>query len=708
MKENKYISYLFFGAIAVFGLLTFYALTATETPRIILFFGRFHPLLLHLPIGALLVAFFIDILGRIQKNYPLVTVRNILGFTSFFAILTCFLGYFLSLEGGYESDTLNLHLYTGIITACLTTLLFWLSLEDAFNKQKLFLITFVVSIVSISITGHYGSILTHGEIFLTEYVNVPETEKTIETVDSLYMYDNIVVKIFDKKCVQCHNMTKQKGELSLISPEAIIKGGETGKILLAGNAEASLLYQQLLLPISHEDHMPPEGKSQLTKDEIWLLKHWINEGLDFENHVTNTKENDTLAKLLKDYLVFNKVEIPRASSSNITDIKKANFRILELVPGEAELNVKYLNKTPNLEEIEQLSLLSEQIIELDFHSIEITDEMTKVIRELKNLKTLRINSKKVTDKTLQNLKKSTNLEVLNLYNTQISNQGLTALLQTIQPKKIYVWQTKVDEETAIALTKELKVNIQQNIVAGFVEESQLKAPEITPSITLFTDSIHVNITSRLKDVAIRYTTNGEIPTTNSTIVSNPIIIENSQTLKIAAFKKGWLPSDIITKEYTKVSQLITDFSIQKKPSPDYANPAKLFDLKEGSLSFKDGEWTGCFGYDLNTTIDLGSVRTVNNISFSTLEDVGSWILYPTKFTVFAATTNNGYFKKIDEIEISRQGEGGEVEMKKITLNMSKTNARFFKISIKNRDKLPKWHPAAGNPAWIFVDEIYVW
>ncbi|MFK7748923.1 MAG: FN3 associated domain-containing protein [Kordia sp.] len=708
MKEKKYIQYLFFGAIAIFGLLTFYAITATETPRIVLFFGRFHPLLLHLPIGALIVAFFIDILGRIQKNYPVATVRNILGFTSFFAILTCFLGYFLSLEGGYESATLNLHLYTGIFTAVLTIFLFWYSLKPLFNTKNTFLLLFVVSLVSISVAGHYGSVLTHGDNFLTEYITPTPEERTIEIVDSLRMYDDVVTKIFDKKCVQCHNMTKQKGALSLISPEAMLKGGETGEILLAGNAEASLLYKQLVLPISHEDHMPPEGKAQLTKDEIWLLKHWIDQGLDFENYVINTKENDTLSTLLKDYLIFTKIEIPRAAASAIETVQNANFRILELVPGKAELNVKYLNKTPSIEEIEQLSLLTEQIIELDFHNSQITDEMTKVIRELENLKTLRINSKKITDKALQHLKDLEHLEVLNIYNTNISNEGLTSLLQSIQPKKIYAWQTQVDQKTATALEAEFNIKIQHSIVDGFVKESQLEAPEITPDGTLFTDTIHLNIKSRLKGVDVRYTLNGETPDSTSQVVTNPIILETSKTLKIATFKKGWLPSDILTKEYAKVTQQIKNFTVQKKPSPDYAATKKLFDLKEGSLSFKDGEWTGCFGYDLNTIIDLGEIKSINNISFNTLEDVGSWILYPTKFSVYASNTKNGNFKKVDEIAISRKGEGGEPEMKKVTLAVPNTEARYFKIVIKNHTKLPKWHPAAGNKAWIFVDEVYVW
>jgi cbb3-type cytochrome oxidase subunit 1 len=69
--------------------------------RWMLFLGRLHPLILHLPIGALIITFYLDIIGRIQKKYPKSTIKYALGFSSFFAILTSVFGYFLSLEGGY-------------------------------------------------------------------------------------------------------------------------------------------------------------------------------------------------------------------------------------------------------------------------------------------------------------------------------------------------------------------------------------------------------------------------------------------------------------------------------------------------------------------------------------------------------------------------------------------------------------------------------
>ena len=699
---------LFATVISLFGLITIYALQAEETPRFVLFFGRFHPLLLHLPIGALLVTFFIDVIGRIQKNYASEIIKSMLGFTAFFAIITCFIGYFLSLEGGYQEETLNLHLYTGIGTAILVSGLFYLSLEENFESNKLFLPLFLISLVCISVAGHFGSVLTHGNDFLLEYARAPQKEKTIEVVDSLKIYDNVVAKILDDKCVSCHNTNKRKGDLSLISKNHILQGGESGEVLIAGNADASLFYTQLLLPISDEDRMPPEGKAQLTKDEIWILKHWIDNGLDFDNYVQGISENDTLKTKLEKYLVFNKLEIPKASRNDIEKVRASGFRVLEIVPGQSELSVKYLDAEPDKERIDKLSLLSEQVVELNFGSAQVTDEMTNVLRRLENLKSLRLNSPSITDASINNLKSLESVEVLNVYNTGITRDGLADLLSVITPKKVYTWETEIDQESAEALASNFNINIVNGAGDELIEGSKLEVPLITPDNTLFMKEMDIVLSTRLKGVDLRYTLDGASPDSTSPVFSDKITLTDSGTLKVAAFKENWVPSDVITRDYAKVQHRIADFSIEEEPSERFADPKQLFDLEEGSLSFGDGKWAGFLGSDLTTTIDLGSDKVVEHISFSTLEDVGSWILYPTKFLIYASNTKDGEFAMIDEVSVPRQGEGGAVEKKKVTLTLPKTKARYFKIVIKNRDALPEWHVGAGNPGWIFVDEIFVW
>src|SRR5690606_15500681 len=77
------------------------------------------------------------------------------------------------------------------------------------------------------------------------------------------------------KCNSCHNADKKKGQLLLTTYDDMLKGGKEGPSLVPGNLQASLMYQRVTLPSSHEDYMPAEGKTGLTADEVAILGMWI-------------------------------------------------------------------------------------------------------------------------------------------------------------------------------------------------------------------------------------------------------------------------------------------------------------------------------------------------------------------------------------------------------------------------------------------------
>lgn len=88
--------------------------------------------------------------------------------------------------------------------------------------------------------------------------------------------------IFEKSCVKCHGADKQKGKLRLDSLEAILKGGEDGKVVKAGSSADSMLVQNVA-HVGEEDMWmpPPDNKDKiqpLTKEQIGLIRAWIDQG----------------------------------------------------------------------------------------------------------------------------------------------------------------------------------------------------------------------------------------------------------------------------------------------------------------------------------------------------------------------------------------------------------------------------------------------
>ena len=79
------------------------------------------------------------------------------------------------------------------------------------------------------------------------------------------------------KCYTCHGALKQEAGLRLDTRAAMIRGGDTGPAIVAGNPAESLLLARLAAPV--EERMPPEGEGEAFKPaELTLLTTWIAAG----------------------------------------------------------------------------------------------------------------------------------------------------------------------------------------------------------------------------------------------------------------------------------------------------------------------------------------------------------------------------------------------------------------------------------------------
>jgi cytochrome c5 len=84
--------------------------------------------------------------------------------------------------------------------------------------------------------------------------------------------------IFEKACFSCHGEEKQKAKLRVDSAEAIKKGSENGEIVVVGNSAKSSLVH-VVSGLVEDMMMPPEGKADpLTKEQVGLLRAWIDQG----------------------------------------------------------------------------------------------------------------------------------------------------------------------------------------------------------------------------------------------------------------------------------------------------------------------------------------------------------------------------------------------------------------------------------------------
>src|SRR5881397_3114555 len=72
-------------------------------------------------------------------------------------------------------------------------------------------------------------------------------------------YAKDIRPIFEASCFRCHGEEKQKGDLRLDSLQAVLKGGEDGKVIVPGASKKSLLVIATAR-IDDETAMPPKPK----------------------------------------------------------------------------------------------------------------------------------------------------------------------------------------------------------------------------------------------------------------------------------------------------------------------------------------------------------------------------------------------------------------------------------------------------------------
>ncbi|HEY6169016.1 MAG TPA: c-type cytochrome domain-containing protein [Verrucomicrobiae bacterium] len=94
-------------------------------------------------------------------------------------------------------------------------------------------------------------------------------------------YEKDIKPILEKSCVKCHSGEKPKGKYSMESLASILKGGKEGKSVVPGNSAKSAFVHQAA-DLVKDMEMPPTDKRdkypQLTKDQIALVRAWIDQG----------------------------------------------------------------------------------------------------------------------------------------------------------------------------------------------------------------------------------------------------------------------------------------------------------------------------------------------------------------------------------------------------------------------------------------------
>lgn len=205
---------------------------------------------------------------------------------------------------------------------------------------------------------------------------------------------------------------------------------------------------------------------------------------------------------------------------------------------------------------------------------------------------------------------------------------------------------------------------------------------------------------------IHYTLDGSQPTATSPKYEAPLRIKQNAEVKAIAVRPTG-NSRIFSEKIDFNKATAKPVTLKVAPSKGYAfnGGPEMTDGLSGNDNYKTGRWLGFQGKDLDAVIDLKQPTEFSQVSFNTNVVKGDWIMGAAGVTV-KVSDDGQHFKEVFNKSIPSLGQQDKDGLYPHNISFSPVKARYVEVIIKS-DRLPAWHGGAGNPAFLFVDEINI-
>jgi hypothetical protein len=256
-------------------------------------FGRFHIVLLHLPIGLIPGMMVLEFgAGVFKKPAPKGALLTLAVLTAVVCGLAFASGWVLGAEPrtAAKEALIGRHKNFAIAMSLICLLLPFMA---ALRSRRPFRLGLAAALALSVVTGHLGGEAVHKSNFLFKPLEraqepsgapqqqrdkpAPNGEDPPPAVAGRYASE--IAPILERCCTSCHNPKDYEGDLDLSSRAALMEGWGDGEVIvIASKPDESILIESCELPLDDEMHMPPEDEVQLKPEELAKLRKWIADG----------------------------------------------------------------------------------------------------------------------------------------------------------------------------------------------------------------------------------------------------------------------------------------------------------------------------------------------------------------------------------------------------------------------------------------------
>lgn len=220
--------------------------------------------------------------------------------------------------------------------------------------------------------------------------------------------------------------------------------------------------------------------------------------------------------------------------------------------------------------------------------------------------------------------------------------------------------------------------------------------------------VQVQLSTEAMNGTIYYSIDGSEPDVTSQRYTVPFTLQQSAVVKAVTVIQG---------EVMGVKAASQNFVLHKAvgSAVQYASPVSRYYQADGQNSLTDGIrgmhavgkfWHGFSGKDLVSTVDLGSSKTIQQVTLGCLQRYNDWIFLPQSVTVeYSADGQN--FSSLGTVNNTVSSNEKASIIKDFTVKAAAVQARYVRVTAKVIDACPRGHSGEGKPGWLFADEIIV-
>lgn len=437
-----------------------------------IFFGRFHIVLLHIPIGVFVWVATMEMGRAMMRGRWNPDVTWALAFGAVMAAATAVLGYLLLRDAG-STQLLIWHMWTGVAFGGLAMLTFLLNFSGWF---KAYFGALAASMVMMTVSAHFGASSVHGKEYLTKYAPVwlqkmvGEEPKKVEVAElnltgpgqpgkADTVFAQAIEPMLMAKCGSCHSAEKAKGGLDVSSFAALLKGGEDGAGVVAGKPDESHVLKRMVLPLDDDDHMPPKGKPQPSVNDVALLKWWIAQGAKLDQKTSEIPvELRAAPAAAAPAPTPEPVKADPAQRAKLAaEVEQINKQFPSLASLAGKESADLMLSTAAIrtafkdEDLGKLAPVNEAVVDFDLGGSGVTNKGLAALSGMKRLTRLRLENTAVTDGGLPALQDLPDLQSLSLYGCSVTDAGVEGLAGIPALKRVYLGATQVTPQGIEAL-----------------------------------------------------------------------------------------------------------------------------------------------------------------------------------------------------------------------------------------------------------------